>query len=315
MSRILIITRGLPGSGKSTKALEWVGQDPEKRARVNRDELRMALWGKYTGLTFKQEQALSHVQRAAVKSLLEGGKSVVVDDTNLRLRYSRPWADLAHEMGAGFLVIDVDTPAEECVARDKARAEAGGRSVGAAVILGMAQRFAGWQKLEVTRSEEKEPKGKDFIPSPWSPTDGLEWAWLFDLDGTLAHNDGHRGWFGEEELKVGADTPHPEVVAVAKALAERGDRIVFMSGRTDRCRRETQGWISEHVGVHSDEDNLFMREQGDRRPDNVVKDELFRKHVEGRWNVRGVFDDRPQVVRMWRLKGLPVFDVNKRGEF
>ena len=94
MTRILIITRGLPGSGKSTQALEWVNQEPDRRARVNRDELRMALYGKYTGLTFKQEQALSHAQRAAVKSLLEGGRSVVVDDTNLRLRYARPWADL-----------------------------------------------------------------------------------------------------------------------------------------------------------------------------------------------------------------------------
>ena len=37
--------------------------------------------------------------------------------------------------------------------------------------------------------------------------------------------------------------------------------------------------------------------------------ELFNRHVKGRFDVRGVVDDREQVVRMWREKGLTVAQV------
>ena len=40
-----------------------------------------------------------------------------------------------------------------------------------------------------------------------------------------------------------------------------------------------------------------------------VKHELFNKHVRHDYNVRGAFDDRNQVVEMWRAIGLTVFQV------
>ena len=39
----LIITRGLPGCGKTTYARAWVAEDREHRARVNRDDIRAML--------------------------------------------------------------------------------------------------------------------------------------------------------------------------------------------------------------------------------------------------------------------------------
>lgn len=39
MSKI-IVTRGLPASGKSTWAKAWVAADPANRVRVNRDAIR-----------------------------------------------------------------------------------------------------------------------------------------------------------------------------------------------------------------------------------------------------------------------------------
>ena len=44
---VLVITRGLPGSGKSTWARQWVSQDPAHRAEVNRDSLRLMMHGGY----------------------------------------------------------------------------------------------------------------------------------------------------------------------------------------------------------------------------------------------------------------------------
>jgi hypothetical protein len=43
-----------------------------------------------------------------------------------------------------------------------------------------------------------------------------------------------------------------------------------------------------------------MRRDGDTRPDQVIKRELFKRRVQGLFEVEGVIDDRSKVVRMWR---------------
>ena len=40
-----------------------------------------------------------------------------------------------------------------------------------------------------------------------------------------------------------------------------------------------------------------------------MKAEIFEREIRHRWAVTGVFDDRAQVVRMWRALGLTVFQV------
>lgn len=42
----IIICRGIPASGKSTWAKQWVLEDPEHRIRINQDDIRNML-GKY----------------------------------------------------------------------------------------------------------------------------------------------------------------------------------------------------------------------------------------------------------------------------
>ena len=118
----LVITRGLPASGKSTWAREWVAREPEHRARVNRDDLRANLFGA-DRLSNRQELAISAAQQASVRALLAAGRSVVVDDLHLRARYVTAWADLASQVGAELTVRDcTGVDVEECVRRDAARA-------------------------------------------------------------------------------------------------------------------------------------------------------------------------------------------------
>lgn len=59
----LRITRGYPSSGKTTYARNWVAEDPEHRVRVNRDDLRWNLYGRYTGLNNGQEWTVTKAQR------------------------------------------------------------------------------------------------------------------------------------------------------------------------------------------------------------------------------------------------------------
>jgi hypothetical protein len=52
-----------------------------------------------------------------------------------------------------------------------------------------------------------------------------------------------------------------------------------------------------------------MREAGDHRPDWIVKKEIYNNLISKEFDVKLVFDDRQQVVDMWRSIGLTCFQV------
>jgi tRNA uridine 5-carbamoylmethylation protein Kti12 len=113
----LLITRGLPGSGKTTFAR---GLQP-RVVRVNRDDLRRMLHGRRLYTPWAEGQVTA-VQRTVVETLLRARADVIVDDTNLRSRTVRDWARLAASCEAGFEVHDfTDVPLDECLRRDGAR--------------------------------------------------------------------------------------------------------------------------------------------------------------------------------------------------
>lgn len=130
-------------------------------------------------------------------------------------------------------------------------------------------------------------------------------AWMVDLDGTLALK-GERGPF--EWLRVGEDQPNPPVVMAAQALAAHPgvDVIIAVTGRDGSCRGQTVQWLDAQ-SVPFDE--LYLREPGDFRPDEVIKEEIYRDLIEPRFRVLGVLDDRDKVVQMWRRIGLVCFQV------
>lgn len=54
---------------------------------------------------------------------------------------------------------------------------------------------------------------------------------------------------------------------------------------------------------------LFMRKDGDFRPDWEVKKEIYEKELKDKYEILGVFEDRTQVVQMWRSLGLTCYQV------
>lgn len=149
MTQELILTRGLPGAGKTTRALAWLTEDPENRARVNRDDLRAGIFGQtWPGnLSRKGEVEVSSIQRRLVRHLLDAGRSVVVDNTHLNDPAVEYWRQTAVKYEVGFVVWDMrDVDVETCVARDLTRASEGGRWVTETVIRKMHERqAASWQ--------------------------------------------------------------------------------------------------------------------------------------------------------------------------
>ena len=80
-----------------------------------------------------------------------------------------------------------------------------------------------------------------------------------------------------------------------------------MTGRDATCYEETAKWLDFH---DIDADFVGMRDVGDKRPDAVVKKEIYDEHIKDKFNVLGVFDDRNSVVDLWRSLGLTCFQCN-----
>ena len=116
----LIICRGLPASGKSTWAKQWVLEDPEHRVRINQDDIRLML-GKYW--VPSREKLVQEIQFDAIIEALNREFDVVIDNTNLNNkvldqfnRLIRTFEDYEIEYKDFF-----DTPLSVCIERDKNR--------------------------------------------------------------------------------------------------------------------------------------------------------------------------------------------------
>jgi hypothetical protein len=245
------------------------------------------------------EGQVSAVQRVAVEALLRAKSDVIVDDTNLRTRTVREWAEMAARLDARLEVHDfTDVPLAECLRRDADRPES--EQVGADTIRRMHDKYLAGRNLP--------------LPVPWVETGGpgavyeppaeLPPAVLVDIDGTVALMNGRDPY---DMSRVGEDTPNEAVIAAVRAMHAAGHAVVYCTGRNDWCRNETEAWLDLYVGVPYE--GLFMRADGDSRRDADVKRELFDDEIRDRWRIVGVFDDRRHVVRMWRSLGLTVFHV------
>jgi phosphoglycolate phosphatase-like HAD superfamily hydrolase len=143
---------------------------------------------------------------------------------------------------------------------------------------------------------------------------------IFDIDGTLADNS-HRqhlikeaGWdaFFDECDK---DQPIKHIQHVIYALEGQGrSQIIFVTGRPERVREKTRVWLDDCYGFYPDRESLLMRADGDHRPDHVVKEEILDRLIQDGRKPDMVFDDRNEVVKMWRRRGIPCLQVAE-GDF
>jgi predicted kinase len=297
---VLTITRGLPASGKTTWAKQRLATDALRAARINRDDMRRVMHGGLVGANWAERQ-VGIAQRAAVEALLRAGVDVFCDDTNLRARVVREFATLAASCGAEFVVRDfTDVPLEVCLERDALRPA--DERVGEDVIRGMWQRFLAGRALPLPLPPAAETPSVE--PGSYRPGAGLPEAIIVDIDGTVALMNGRDPY---DMTRVAEDRPNPAVITAVRAMHATGHHIVFCSGRTEEARVATERWLAQHVAVPYQA--LLMRPNGDSRKDSIVKAEIFERDIRPRWSVTGVFDDRAQVVRMWRSLGLTVFQV------
>lgn len=155
-----------------------------------------------------------------------------------------------------------------------------------------------------------------------------EQAFIFDIDGTIA-DCSHRLHFlkppaglihfekDETDWKPNWDAFYDAcledapIQTVIKVLWDLNDRteILLVSGRPERILDKTDEWLTNNIGAYPIE-NLFLRKDGDHRPDYQVKREIYETQIKDKYDIIGVFEDRDQCVQMWRDLGLQCYQVN-----
>lgn len=297
----ILLVRGIPASGKSTYAKQYVKDNPEW-VRVSRDDIRRMLYVE-PDHSWEQEKVVTELEKQAVESALKAGKSVIVDAMNLRSKYVREWMKVAERLGVALYSADFPITLDEAIERDAARE--GVERVGSEFITSTFNKFC--KKDGTLKPPPKMRPEEKYTPKEYSGTPGKPKAFLVDIDGTLAHNRGGRGWY--DWNRVDEDDLDEVIADIVYRLSvdySENYKIIVMSGRDEVCREITERWLRKH-GVYFDA--LFMRAEKDMRKDNIVKEELFNKYVRDNYDVKFVIDDRLKVVQMWQRMGLKVLNV------
>lgn len=292
----IILTRGLPASGKST----WARAHALNTGaiRVNMDDIRKML---HLPFSKENEEMALKIQDQAILAAVKAGKDVVVDNTHIEkkmpTRYKKLFdGDVKFEI-KDFTHVDV----EECIRRDHDRVS---DYVGPEVIKRMAARL---QKVEIT-----EEWLNDVILSPlYKPRAGTDACIVVDIDGTVAEHIERSPY---DYSRVLTDGPIMPLVKLVNLYWDAGYEVIFMSGRPDinDVRQHTEMWL-DNFGIPYSE--LFMRPATMLKENDAdVKQHLFDTHVRQFYTVHMWFDDRDRVVRRLRKLGIKVAQVAE-GDF
>lgn len=142
MNQEVIILRGLPASGKTTWARQHCADHTWFR-RVSKDDIRAMLGAGYSK---PNEETVRSIRDVVIRSLVDDGYSVIVDDTNTNVLHIRKIEGLCVKLRVSCRVMNFDTSVETCIERDAQRV----MPVGADVIRRMNEQ---WHGTKLTDAE------------------------------------------------------------------------------------------------------------------------------------------------------------------
>lgn len=271
----LILTKGLPASGKSTWAREYVKENLNTII-ITKDDLRPMFAD-----TQSREKKVLNLRNLLTKEYLKE-MDVIWCDTNLNPIHEAK----ARELSEKVEIVNFDTTPKECIKRDNARAN----GVGSEVIWKMYYDYIAVESALINYSITK--------------------AIIVDIDGTIAHGIGETRKPYEWD-KVLTDTVDRDIKNIVNMEYKENTYVFIVSGRDASCRSDTLLWLKDN-DIHYDE--LHMRPEGDKRDDTTIKKEIYDEFIK-KWDIKYVLDDRPRVIRMWKSLGLKVLNVRGHTDF
>lgn len=139
---------------------------------------------------------------------------------------------------------------------------------------------------------------------------------VIDLDGVVAdvrHRLHHLDAKPKDWDAFFAGIPDDPVLPEGRAVVDKlaGDHeIVYLTGRPERSRPDTEGWLERHELPRG---RLIMRRERDRRPARVTKPALLRRFVADGRTIAVVVDDDPAVCDALERQGWPVLRADWMG--
>lgn len=249
------------------------------------------------------EGIVSSIVDSSVRASLKAGYDVVLDNTHCNAKHLKETiAKFGKEARIVLKVIGSELSMKQIKAQNLNRTKV----VPEEVIDRMYDGF----KHIVQNKKEFQQQIDELAAEAYTATEpikqdeALEKVIIVDIDGTVAHMEGKRSPFDWQ--KVHLDSPDQKVLGLVRGLSEKY-KVIFMSGRDEEARDLTTLWLQQHY--KNEEITLFMRPHKDYRKDSIVKLELYNQHIKDKYYVQAVFDDRDQVVKMWRDLGLTCAQV------
>lgn len=295
--RTIILTVGVPGSGKDTWAEAEMAAHPHKYKRINRDLLRK-MFDNQEVVRPSDEMFINVIRDRTVEYALNRGFDVILSDTNLKPKTFNSMVELAKRIGdVRIIEKKFDIPLEVCKERNRNRE----RVVPEHIIDKMYSTF---KRIKDLLPRDVYVSGGEIQPPLYDPK--KEDCILVDIDGTVARNVS-RSYY--DNTRVYEDEVISPVVELVRCLMG-GRKLIFLSGREVACYDDTKRWLIDKANFKEGEFMLLMREAGDSRKDSIIKKEIYDKKIAPKYNIDYVVEDRPQVIRAWRSLGLTVLQLN-----
>jgi hypothetical protein len=143
-------------------------------------------------------------------------------------------------------------------------------------------------------------------------------AVIVDVDGTLVNVMSIRHLVTGETRNFNAFhresvncPPNQKVIDAIKAHRDAGLKIIIVTARQFQYLRLTVWWM--HFAGVGDIDAIYMRRDGDYRPDAEVKAGILRMIKDDGFNPIIAYDDRPCVAEVWKSHGIPTVMVDELG--
>lgn len=304
----LEILVGTSASGKSTYSKEQWEKDPKNTVLVSRDNIRQLLFG-FTDSNVQEyysrkdlrgrENNVTDNLEEIIRFNLGKGKKVIVDNTHLKLSFINSY----QKFNVPTTLVVFNTDLNVCVERDNNRVKA----VGEAVIKKQSRQF----KTLIDSIDLNFPKNEittvplftfGYDRYKYTPNPDLASCVVVDIDGTIAEK-GDRSPY--DMNKVDEDTEKTNITAVVRALKEMNYPIIICTGRDGSGREKSIQWLLDNDIPF---DRFYIREEGDMRPDFVVKEEMWMEIVKD-FNILTMIDDRRQVIDHARSLNFTVMDV------
>lgn len=312
----IIVTRGLPASGKTTWARQWKAQS-EDRIILSIREMRKNLCLEIENVQDENiRDKIADLGTIIIKDVLTNAMNmnldICLDDYNLDTQTINVIQGIINwnnqkdkkdknvygeiQQDYQLIIKDFFVSLDECIKRDSLRKD----KIGEYAIRQMFNEHRETIQSALTdKIKAMKPKVDATLPM----------CMICDLDNTLVYQD---------ESPV-----YSSIMIVnsyiSKIESSRGDKVVILTQRdnSQESVSKTRELLYKLFPEISQDNFLLLTtiegekmKDGMTQAEEILKERLFNAHVLGKFNVDFVLEDSQSCVQMYRQKGLEVLQVN-----